>query len=83
MPPRLAESRRRLTMNALKFWKSAQEAVAAAVAAEQSADDYDAMMDSANERNRIIADAEERIRNAELRIAMAQKKAAEDSWSKF
>ena len=59
------------------------QAVAAAVAAEQSADDYDAMMDSANERNRIIADAEERIRNAELRIAMAQKKAAEDSWSKF
>jgi hypothetical protein len=70
-------------MAALKFWKSAQEAVNAAVAAEQRAEDYEAMMDRTNEHNRIIADAEERIRNAELRIAMAQDKAAKDAWSKF
>lgn len=70
-------------MSAIKFWKSANEAVAAAVAAEQNAADYEAMMDRTNENNRIIADAEERIRNAELRIAMAQKKAAENSWSGF
>ena len=67
----------------IKFWKSANEAVAAAVAAEQRADDYDAMMDRTSEQNRIIADAEERIRNAELRVAMARDKAAKDAWGKF
>jgi hypothetical protein len=70
-------------MSPIRFWKNANEAVAAAVAAEQRADDYDAMMDRTNEHNRIIADAEERIRNAELRIAMARDKAAKDAWSKF